>query len=245
MVAGFHVPAIQLDININDPKSDDWERKKGKTMKIMKGILFAVIVFAIFGCEDKKKDTLVQDEVFTVTMNASEGGYKILTCEESDVVGSSSNGELEKTFFLPAEESPGRCYRVVFDFLEGFYTPEYVEENLIIGAPVEVEGEYISSESTELTTVKTNITDGRWTIERTSDGVTVGAGPNVPNEGDEMHSYTLTCNPNSPGLMYKVYFGDVTGCDTPSPYTFSLVCGSPMNFVGTYQCDSQDTDSGT
>jgi hypothetical protein len=203
----------------------------------MKNVIFIFpILAAMFTAACNEKDN-TQDEAFSVTINSDEGGYRIQTCDDSNVVASSSSGELEETFFIPAEKSPGRCYRVIFDYLDGFYTPDYIEKQLIIGAPVDVEGKYKSSQGTEMITIKANITNASWWIEQTSDGTTVGSGPAIPDEGDEIHSYELWCNPETPGLGYKVYFGDVAGCTTPDPKSFELICEEPKDITGTYLCN--------
>ena len=194
-------------------------------------------VFA--ACDDGEK---TQPEFFTVTINSADGGYKIIRCEDSDVVARSSNGELEETFLLTATKGEGRCYRVMFDYVDGLETPDYIEEYLAIGAPIEVEGLYSSIDSEELVTIRTNNAFGSWTVYRVADDVAVGTGPFTTDEGDEWHSYKLEATAASPGIEYKIYYGDIDGCTTPDATKFELIAGNPMSFTANYQCDSSDTD---
>jgi hypothetical protein len=192
-------------------------------------MLFLVPMFLFVACGDENEDV----ESLTIVINNAEGGYDIVSCDDGDFMASSSNGELESTFLLPADKSQGICYQIIFDYVEGFLAPDPEKTRLVAGNPVEIKADYEAVEYSEKLVVTTNIPDGSFVVRRCSDNVPVGMGPNVPEQGDQDMSFILPAQTEN-GACYKVYFGDVPDYTTPDPAAVHLVAGNPERADGNY-----------
>jgi len=191
-------------------------------MKKATTFLFSALVFVLASaCED---DPRTKYEELTVKVNIHDAKYQIYKCSYEEPVESGSGRDLEDYFLLATP----KCYRVRFEPVDGFYTPEIWEGELRYGSPEIAEGMYESMAGMETLMVRSNIAEGWWWVTADPDNETVAFGPQIQGEGDEWNSYQLPAYVSSPSYEYTVHCGDVAGYKpTPIQHKIELIVGTP------------------
>jgi hypothetical protein len=140
------------------PLSVEDKKRRSKMLKaIIVLISMAVVPFLCFGCDEGGDDDSgyvyqPEDQMEFLSINASipDGIYQIYECEGGAFVdyGPATKGQadLGTDFRLPASVAPGTCYMVQYAVVPGYETPAPEKGYLILGTPLEMEGEYTSSE---------------------------------------------------------------------------------------------------
>jgi hypothetical protein len=183
--------------------------------------------------------TEVLYENVTVNTNINSGAYTIYRTPDNAVMGfgpsTPGEGTMATIHSLPAGAGePGIGYKIVFANVLGYVKPADIYLNLVDGSPQSFTGVYsFGGTAYESVTVNTNIANGSYTIYKTSDDSFVGAGPAVPGQGTVGTTFLLPSG-STPGVGYRIEFGDVSGYSTPLTKFFNLVTGTPFTWTGYY-----------
>jgi hypothetical protein len=125
--------------------------------KLFLTALFAIICLVCLGCDEDDDDCYGcydtgQEgyEFLSISTNIPQGIYEIRGCEDNSFVdyGPATKGsaDLGTDFNLPAAADPGICYMIKYAVITGYEAPPPEKAYLILGTPLEIEGEYTSSD---------------------------------------------------------------------------------------------------
>ena len=164
-----------------------------------------------------------------VTTNNDGGSYTIYTVVGAPVAAGS--GSEVSTFELDASPAPGIGYRIEFSEVAGCISPQPINFNLEAGNSLAFLGVYQCQAEPSVGTIQvsTNLETGSYTLY-TVVGTHVASG-----SGSEVSSFELDAVA-SPGMGYRIVFGEVENCTTPQPIYFNLVTDEVETFIGEYSC---------
>ena len=173
--------------------------------------------------------------IVNVSTSIADGSYAIYPIAGSDPVGF-GGGVTPTQHILPASEDPGTGYRIEFNDVAGFITPQIIYFNLITDDELSFEGVYTpEGAETGIVNVSTNINEGAYTIYTIVGDNAVGSGGGiVPTQ----HILPASVDP---GTGYRIVFDDVAGYITPNTIFFNLIIGDELTFEGIYVQEQPDT----
>ena len=162
----------------------------------------------------------------TVSTNLADGAYTIYPIAGNNPMGSGS-GMTPVQFILPASEDPGTGYRIEFDDVAGFDTPNTIFFNLITGEERVFEGTYTPEGApTGTVNIYTNIANGSYTIYPAVGMDVMGTGG-----GMTLAQFVLPASPD-PGTGYRIEFDSVAGFNdpAPNPFYFNLIENTDVTY---------------